>query len=94
MNDGGVLSCGERETGKRLWQLRLKGPFSSTPVAAGGRLLAVNEKGLVQLVDVTKPEGEILSELDLGQTVLSSPSLSDGGVYLRSDQTLWKLRSP
>lgn len=93
MNDAGVLSCGDRETGKRLWQLRLKGPFSATPVAAGTRLLAVNEKGLVQLVDLSKPEGELISDLDLGQTVLSTPSLANGGVYVRSDQTLWKLKN-
>ena len=46
-------------------QLRLKGPFSATPVSAGGLLYCVNEKGLVQVVDPTKPEGR-LSELDLG----------------------------
>ena len=92
MNDGGVLTCGELATGKRLWQLRLKGPFSATPVAAGNRLLAVNEKGLAQLVDVSKPEGEVLSELDLAQTVLGTPSLTADGVYIRSDARLWKLR--
>ncbi|MBL9170010.1 MAG: PQQ-like beta-propeller repeat protein [Verrucomicrobiales bacterium] len=93
MKDNGVVTCAERETGKRVWELRLKGPMSATPVGAGTRLLAVNEKGLVQLVDVTKPEGEVLSELDLGQTVLSTPSLSNGGIYLRSDQSLWKLKN-
>lgn len=93
MKDNGVVTAAERATGKRLWELRLKGPMSATPVGAGNRLLAVSEKGLVQLVDVTKPEGELLSELDLGQTVLSTPSLSDGGIYVRSDQTLWKLKN-
>ncbi len=92
MNDGGVLSCGDLANGNRLWQLRLKGPFSSTPVAAGDRMLAVNEKGLAQLIDLTKPEGEVISELDLGQTILSTPSMDKGAVYLRSDGKLWKLR--
>ncbi len=92
MNDGGVLTCGELATGKRLWQLRLKGSFSSTPVAAGNRLLAVNEKGLTQLVDISKPEGEVVAELDLDQTILGTPSLADDGLYLRSDGRLWKLR--
>lgn len=92
LNDGGVLTCGELATGKRLWQMRLKGPFSSTPVASGSRILAVNEKGLAQLVDVSKPEGELLAELDLGQTVLGTPSLAADGIYVRSDATLWKIR--
>ena len=92
LNDGGVLTCGELGTGKRLWQLRLKGSFSSTPVAAGHLLLAVSEKGLIQLVDISKPEGEVIAELDLGETVLGTPSLSADGVYVRSDARLWKLR--
>jgi outer membrane protein assembly factor BamB len=93
MNDAGVLTSGELATGKRLWQLRLKGPFSATPVAGGSHLLAVSEKGLAQLVDVSRPEGAVVSELDLGQTVLSTPSVSQSGVFIRSDATLWKLRS-
>ncbi|MEO7675233.1 MAG: PQQ-binding-like beta-propeller repeat protein, partial [Verrucomicrobiota bacterium] len=42
LNDGGILTCGDKITGARLWQLRLKGPFSSTPVAAGQFIYCVN----------------------------------------------------
>lgn len=92
MNDGGVLTCGELSTGKRIWQLRLQGPFSASPIGAGNRLLAVNESGLVQLVDVEAPEGKVLSNLPLGETILSSPSLTRDAVYIRSDGKLWKIR--
>jgi len=91
LNDAGVVTCGDAATGNRLWQLRLKGPFASTPVAAGKHFYAVNEKGLTQVVDATKPEGEVVSELDLGETVLGTPSISGGAIYIRSDAHLWKL---
>ena len=91
LNDAGVLTCGEVATGQRLWQLRLKGPFSATPVGAGAYLYCVNEKGITQLVDTFKPEGEIISELDLGDTILSTPSISGGAIYIRSDGKLWKI---
>ncbi|MBI3416321.1 MAG: PQQ-binding-like beta-propeller repeat protein [Verrucomicrobia bacterium] len=91
LNDGGVLTCGDATSGQRLWQLRLKGPFSSTPVGAGAYLYCVNEKGLAQVVDTFKPEGEIISELDLGDTILSTPSISGGAIYFRSDKQLWKV---
>jgi outer membrane protein assembly factor BamB len=87
LNEAGVLSCGSITNGTRLWQLRLKGPFS----AAGQRLYLVNEKGLTQVVDPTKPEGELVSELPLGETVLGTPSISGGAIYIRSDGHLWKL---
>ena len=51
----------------------------------------MNEKGLLQVIDTAAPEGAVLSELDLGQTVLSTPSIGNGAVYVRSDEKLWKL---
>jgi len=90
LNDGGVLACGDTTTGDRLWQLRLKGPFSASPVGAGPYLYCVNENGLAQVVDTTKPEGEVVSELDLGESILSTPSIAHGAIYFRSDGRLWK----
>ncbi len=91
LNDAGVLSCGDAADGKRLWQLRLKGKFSATPVAAGVFLYCVNDKGLLQVVDTTQPEGAVTSEMDLGQTILSTPSISHGSIFVRSDGKLWRL---
>lgn len=93
MNDAGVLSCGDSATGSRLWQLRLKGPFSASPVALGKAMYLVNEAGLVQVVDLAAPEGEVVGELELKQTILSTPSISDGAVFVRGDGTLWRIPS-
>jgi len=92
LNDAGVLTCGDVSDGQRLWQLRLKGPFSATPVATEGFLYCVNEKGLLQVVDITATEGTILNELDLGKTILSTPAIAHGALYVRSDTKLWKLK--
>ncbi len=92
LNDAGVLNCGDTIEGKRLWQLRLKGPFSATPLAAGHFLYLVNEKGLAQVVDLSKPEGEVVGELDLGEPIIGTPSIGGGGIYFRSDRHLWKIQ--
>jgi len=91
LSDGGILTCGSAVTGERQWQLRLKGPFSATPVAVGHFLYCVSETGVAQVVDTSKPEGEVVSELNLGETVLSTPSISWGAIYFRSDAHLWKI---
>ena len=90
LSDGGILTCGDTATGKRLWQLRLKGPMSATPVAAGHFLYCVSEKGVAQVVDITKPEGEVVSELDLAEKILCTPSIAGRAIYFRSDTRLWK----
>lgn len=94
LNDGGILTCGDAKEGARLWQLRLKGPFSATPVSAGGLLYCVNEKGLVQVVDPSKPEGAVVSELDLGQVVIGTPSIAADSLFVRSDGRLWRIGRP
>ncbi len=92
LNNAGVLTCGGTADGTRLWQLRLKGPFSATPVVAGTRLYCVNEKGLLQVVETAGKEGVLNSEFDLAHTILSTPSIAGGALYVRSDSTLWKIK--
>ncbi|MBT5925138.1 MAG: PQQ-binding-like beta-propeller repeat protein [Verrucomicrobia bacterium] len=94
VNNAGVLTRGSLEGGRREWQLRLKGPFSASAVGFGTIQYWVNEKGLLQVVDVKPEEGAILSQLELGQTVLGTPSIANGALYLRSDNTLWKIGNP
>lgn len=94
VNSAGALAAGDMETGKRLWQFRLKGPFSGTPLVANGHLFFFNEKGVVSVVKPTREKGELVSELDLADTILCSPAAADGALYIRSDQTLWKFANP
>jgi len=94
VNDAGVLTCGETGAGQRRWQLRLKGPFSSSPVGNAQRLYLANEKGVLFVVDPNAPEGAMVSELNLGETILATPAISAGAIYLRSDRHLWKLVGP
>ena len=94
INGAGVLTCANRSTGERLWRLRLKGPFSGSPISSGGYLFIFNEQGLGQCVDITAKEGKIVSEIELKETILGTAALSDGGLFIRSDGHLWKLANP
>lgn len=91
LNDAGVLTCGDTNEGKRIWQSRLTGPFSASPVAAGNHLYLANEKGLIQVVNAASDDGALVSQLDLAETIIGTPSISHGALYFRSDATLWKI---
>ena len=91
VNNAGILTAGAVADGTRLWQLRTKGPYSATPLAVGKFLYMVNEKGLVQVVDTTAPEGEIVSTLDLTDTIIGTPSIGAGGLFIRSDKAIYKI---
>lgn len=92
VNGAGVLIKASLKNGDEAWKLRLKGPFSGSPVAAGKRIYAVNERGIFQVIDPEAPEGKVLKEIELKETVLTTPAISGGAVYLRSDAKLWKLQ--
>ena len=96
-NSAGVLSAADIKTGDSKWKLRVSGPFSGSPVGAGSRLVAVSEKGLVQIVDVSAPEGAVIAQLQLPlqsekkELVLSTPALSGRHIFIRGDSALWRL---
>ena len=90
-NRVGVVSCADAKTGKLIWRLRLTGPFSSSPIAAGGHLYFFNEKGLAHIVKPGDQEGELIFKYDFAETLLATPAISRGALYLRSDAHLWKI---
>ena len=90
LNRAGVVTAADQKTGKRVWpKLRLPGPFGSTPIAAAGHLYFFNEKGQGMIVDVRK-RGKIVAKTDLGETIMATPAISGGALYVRSDGHLWK----
>jgi outer membrane protein assembly factor BamB len=92
VNGAGVLIKASLKNGDEAWKLRLKGPFSGSPVASGKRLYIVNERGIFQVIDPEAPQGKVLKEIELKETVLTTPAISGGAIYLRSDAKLWKLQ--
>jgi outer membrane protein assembly factor BamB len=91
INSAGVLTAVDRATGDRLWRIRVKGPFSGSPVAsANGPLYLFNEEGVGQVVDLSGKEGKVVSEIELGETILGTASISGDALYVRSDGHLWK----
>ena len=90
---GSVLTASKVETGERLWKIRVEGSaFSATPVASGNRLYVFSEDGVGQVVDLSGPEGKVVGQIKLADTILGSSAISDGAVFVRSDHFLWKLR--
>ncbi len=74
-----------------LSQLRLKGNFSSSLVAAGGLLFCVNEDGIVHVVRPAENDPVLVNRCPFEETILCTPAATDGALYLRSDRHFWKI---
>jgi outer membrane protein assembly factor BamB len=91
--NGAILVCANTESGGVAWQRRLAGGrYWATPLLAGNHLYVINADGLAQVIAISgERRGEIIEENELGETILGSPAVSGGAIYLRSDQHLWKI---
>jgi outer membrane protein assembly factor BamB len=85
-----ILVCGDLHTGKVLSQTRLHGPLAASPVVSGDLAILVSESGEVQIVRLTKMGATVVERADLHDTILGTPAIADGAVYLRSDKHLWR----
>ncbi len=90
-NRAGVVTCADLSSGKVLWKERFKGPFWATPVLAGKHLYLVNYSGQVQVVTAGRKGGRLVSTNELGDKIQGSPAVADGALYVRNDQSLWKI---
>ncbi|MCA9168290.1 MAG: PQQ-binding-like beta-propeller repeat protein [Planctomycetales bacterium] len=90
INGAGVLVCADLKSGEVLWQVRLQGKFWATPVLVDDHLFCINESGLAQVVKVGD-KGEIVAKNEFGETIQGSPAVDGGALFVRSDQSLWKI---
>ena len=95
-----ILSVGDAKTGESIDKVRLKGGFSSTPVIVGNHLYAFNEDGIGFVVKLEGDKVTLVSENimstskehpETGETILCSPAVANDGLFIRSDQHLWKI---
>jgi outer membrane protein assembly factor BamB len=91
LDDTGTLSGLDAKTGKSVWNLKLPGNFSASPILAGNTLYAPTEDGVVYVFGMSPAGAEVLFEFDSGERTLASPVLLDGALYLRTDEHLWKI---
>src|SRR5205085_7904066 len=88
VNDGGVASCFEGKTGKQIWQDRLAGGFSSSPVLVGDHLYVTNEAGKTFILKIG-PKVERVATNDLGDACLATPAICGGQIFLRTGHHLY-----
>ena len=91
--DSGVLSAFQMATGERLYQQRLGGGtsgFSSSAVAANGRLYITNEDGHTYVLAQGNTY-KVLAENEVGETVMASPALSGDTLYVRGRTHLFAI---
>jgi len=87
-SDVGGVTAIDAATGQRVWQHRIPGIFSASPVAGDGKLYFVSETGEVTVLRAGRTP-EVLATNTLGERLIASPAISNGQLFLRSDDRLF-----
>jgi len=92
MTDTGVATCYEATTGAIVWQERIGGNFSASPVSAGGRIYFVGDNGQTVVLEASRTF-HLVSRNPIadGEEVQASPAISPGRFFIRTRSNLWSI---
>jgi outer membrane protein assembly factor BamB len=90
ISDGGVISCLEAKTGEQIWQKRLGGDYSASPLYADGRIYFFNQEGVIPVIAAER-EFKLLAENKLDDGFMASPAVIDDALILRTRKHLYRV---
>lgn len=90
VSDGGILTALNATTGEELWQERLPGEYSASPLYAGGRIYFFSQDGVATVIEQSGEYREVArNRLDEG--FMASPAVADGSLFLRTTGHLYRI---
>lgn len=90
--DRGIVCCVELTSGRTIWNERIGGNYSSSPVVVDGKLYGVSEEGEV-VVLAAAPQFQEYGRSPLGDGSHASPAVANGRLYVRGFGRLVSLRA-
>jgi outer membrane protein assembly factor BamB len=92
INDRGIVWCLDAKTGVEVYgRQRLRSAtYSGSPVLADGKVYITDEDGVTSIFRAGA-RFERIAENDLGEYTLSSPAISNGQIFIRTDRFLYAI---
>ena len=87
----GYISCIEAKTGKSIWQKRMKGRFSASPILANNLIYFFNEDTVCTIIKPTR-ELEIVAKNKLSEDkLMATPAFDENSIYIRTEKKLTRI---
>jgi outer membrane protein assembly factor BamB len=93
--DQGFIACYEAKTGKEVYgrqRIDVGAIFSASPVVVDGKLYCMSEDGDVYVIKAG-PEYQLLAKNSIGESVMASPAVSGGKMFVRAIKHLYCIQS-
>jgi outer membrane protein assembly factor BamB len=94
IKEGGILTVFDEKQGKPLEAARRvgSGGYFASPVCGDGKIYLAGDNGTVVVLE-NGPEYRKLGTNDLGEAIIATPAISDGGLFIRTRTKLWRFGS-
>jgi outer membrane protein assembly factor BamB len=92
IGDAGIATCLEAKTGTQVWQKRIAGEYSASPVFADGRIWFFSEDGKTTVIKPGR-QFEQLAENQLDDGFLASPAIAGSAFFLRTRTHLYRIEN-
>ena len=93
VNDNGVASSVDAKTGTLVWQSRVGGTFSASPLYAAGRIYLFDEDGKTTVLEAGR-EFKVLAENMLDNGFMASPAVVGDALILRTSKDVYRIEQP
>jgi outer membrane protein assembly factor BamB len=90
ISDAGIASCVEARTGHVVWQERIGGEFSASPVYADGKIWFFSQEGKATAIALGKTF-QLLAENQLAEGFMASPAIAGKSFFLRTRTHLYRI---
>lgn len=90
IGDTGIATCVEAKTGEIVWQQRIGGEYSASPVYADGKIWMFSEEGKTTVIKPGRTF-EKLAENHLDDGFLASPAIAGKAFFLRTRTHLYRI---
>jgi outer membrane protein assembly factor BamB len=90
INEAGILSCLDCETGDVVWRHRLGGKYSASPVYADGQIYLSSQDGDLPVIEAAR-EFRLLATNQLDDGCMATPAIAGRSLFIRTKQSVYCL---
>ena len=88
VDDAGIATCLDADSGQTLWQKRLGGAFTASPIAGDGKLYFMSEEGETVVLAAHTGSFQELARNKLDEPIYASSSIAPGKLLIRTEHRL------
>ena len=94
VSSDGVATCLEAKSGDVVWQERLGGKFSASPLYARGRVYFFDEQSVTTVVEASRQFNKLAVNTMSNEELIASPAVAGDSLFIRTATHLYRIDEP